>query len=66
VNPSEEDDVRRAVLGGKTLDECLAEEEKRLVVATIEACGGNKASAAGALGISREGLFKKIRRLGIR
>ncbi len=61
----DEDKIRDAVLSGRTFAACIEDEERRLIHATIEACGGNKSAAAGVLGISREGLYKKMHRLGI-
>jgi DNA-binding NtrC family response regulator len=41
----------------------LSEHEKKLIQRALEATGGNKTQAAKMLGISREGLRKKIKRL---
>jgi len=40
-------------------------DEKAAVAAALEQAGGNKAKAARILGITRAGLYKKIRRLGL-
>ena len=43
----------------------LASAERRLIEQTLEQCGGNKSEVARKLGISREGLRKKLKRLGM-
>ena len=43
----------------------LAEVEKELIEHHLRQAGGNKTQAAKILGISREGLRKKMKRLGI-
>ena len=44
----------------KPLAEVLAEVERKTIRAALEASGGNKASAARMLGISRATLYQKI------
>ena len=44
----------------------LGEAERLLIQRALEVSGGNKSRAAGMLGITREGLRKKLLRLGIR
>lgn len=44
----------------------LDEAERLLIQRALEVSGGNKSRAAGMLGITREGLRKKLLRLGIR
>ena len=39
--------------------------EKRILARTLAAHGNNKTSAAKALGITREGLHKKLKSLGM-
>jgi len=48
-----------------TLSEARDELERRLILRVLEETGGNQSEAARRLGISRAGLFKKMRRLGI-
>lgn len=43
----------------------LAEIEKRALVETLAACGGNKKAAARSLGIDEKSIYNKMRRLGI-
>ena len=43
----------------------LAEQEKELVELHLRRAGGNRTHAAKSLGISREGLRKKMIRLGL-
>jgi DNA-binding NtrC family response regulator len=43
----------------------LQSMETELIRETLENCGGNKSEAARRLGITREGLRKKMRRLGL-
>ena len=46
---------------GKTLDEI----ERLAIIATLEACDGNKAKSARTLGISEKSIYNKMRRLSI-
>ena len=41
------------------------DEQRRRILAALEAAGGNKSAAARALGLTRAGLYKKLKRLGI-
>jgi DNA-binding protein Fis len=43
----------------------LHESEKKLIVEHLRLSGGNRTKAAKSLGITREGLRKKMKRLGI-
>lgn len=52
-------------LGDGTLEERLAALELQIVVETLEHTGGNKSEAARRLGISRNGLARRLRRLGV-
>ncbi len=49
----------------RTLDAAGALLERYLIGKAIEVCGGRKAAAARRLGLSRQGLYKKIRRHGL-
>ncbi len=49
----------------RPLEEAGALLERYLIRKAIEACAGRKASAARRLGLSRQGLYKKIRRYGM-
>ena len=39
--------------------------ERRMIAEALRESGGNKQKAAQALGLSRQGLIKKLKRLGI-
>ncbi|GAB6042865.1 sigma-54-dependent Fis family transcriptional regulator [Endothiovibrio diazotrophicus] len=59
----------REVLAGEedgTLPEQVEVLERRLIRQALEATGGNKLRAAERLGITRQGLHKKLNRYGIR
>ena len=43
----------------------LARHERREVARVLDACAGNRTLAARSLGISRQGLHAKLRRLGL-
>lgn len=53
-------------IGDMSMDDARQEFERWLVVRALDACNGNQTAAAERLGMSRTGLFKKLRRLGIR
>jgi len=48
-----------------TLREAMQREECRLIVSTLERHNGRQASAAAELGITRQALWAKLRRLGV-
>ncbi len=50
----------RASLGRKDISQIMDDFEKVLLRKAIEACAGNKLQAAHLLGISRQGLYKKL------
>jgi DNA-binding NtrC family response regulator len=50
---------------GRELREHVDELERQLVVEALEATGGNRTHAAARLGLSRFGLRKKMKRLGL-
>ncbi|MPM83428.1 Transcriptional regulatory protein ZraR [bioreactor metagenome] len=47
------------------LKDVVDEMEKEIIVSTLEKTKGNKNEAAKILGLSRAGLYKKIKRLGL-
>ena len=51
---------------GTTLQESLAEHERQVLIAALQACGGVQAKAARMLGLSRSNLNYRIQRLGIK
>ena len=48
-----------------SLNEAVGALERKLIQAALDACGGNKLKAAQRLGLSRQGLFKKLKKLGL-
>jgi DNA-binding NtrC family response regulator len=52
--------------GGKTLKRAVEELERRLIADALQRCRGNQVQAARLLGLSRQGLIKKIARYGLR
>jgi Nif-specific regulatory protein len=57
--------ARELVHEGETLRETLARIETWLLRRALDRHGGRRAETARALGITREGLYKKMKRLGI-
>lgn len=53
---------RQTPLMQKSLKKQIAEIERKILLDTIERCGGNKALAAQVLGIHRTALYKKLER----
>jgi len=51
--------------GGEPLRRTLARIEGWLIRRALEEHGGRRAATARTLGITREGLYKKMRRFGI-
>ncbi|RKY24400.1 MAG: sigma-54-dependent Fis family transcriptional regulator [Planctomycetota bacterium] len=49
----------------RNLHATIEEIEKRIIVKTLNGCGGNKSKSARILGLSRDGLRKKMLRYGI-
>ena len=49
----------------KTLNEAVEQLEREMIESALDNSGGNKLRAAQALGLSRQGLIKKLRRLGL-
>lgn len=50
---------------GWSLKETVAELEKRMIQEALQACHQNQQQAAKVLGLSRQGLIKKMKRYGI-
>lgn len=57
IDPTENDN--------RTLKELVEDLEKKLILEKLEATNGNKLRAAKNLGITRQGLIKKIKRYGL-
>jgi Nif-specific regulatory protein len=51
---------------GRSLKKAVEELEKRLLVEALQRCRGNQVQAAKLLGLSRQGLIKKIARYGLK
>ena len=49
----------------KSLPDAVEALERRMIAEALQESGGNKQKAAQALGLSRQGLIKKLKRLGI-
>jgi len=49
----------------KSLKQALAEPEKQIILAALEANGGNRQATARQLGINRTTLYKKMKRYGL-
>ncbi len=54
-----------AEITDKTLDDCVAEFEARIITQTLERCGGNKSKAARLLGLRPNTLHYKLERYAI-
>jgi len=50
----------------EVVSETVEELEKEMILDALEACQNNQLRAAARLGLSRQGLFKKIKRYGLR
>lgn len=50
---------------GKTLDAVVEETARSYIREVLDAKSGNVAATASVLGLSRQGLYKKMKRLGI-
>jgi Nif-specific regulatory protein len=53
------------IVSNRSLPAALEQLERRLIDEALRECGGNKQKAAQVLGLSRQGLIKKLKRLGI-
>jgi DNA-binding NtrC family response regulator len=54
-----------ARLSGLTLQEAQLDLERRMIRQTLDRFAGNRSRSARALGLSRQGLLKKLKRLGL-
>lgn len=57
--------VTRSTQGGRVAPVNLADQERELIELHLRQASGNRTHAANSLGISREGLRKKMKRLGL-
>jgi len=51
---------------GRSLKKTVEELERRLLADALQRCRGNQVQAAKLLGLSRQGLIKKIARFGLK
>ncbi|QXM07384.1 sigma 54-interacting transcriptional regulator [Crassaminicella indica] len=58
-------DKKNYPIGNKSLKEMVEEMEKDMIVACLKENNGNKYQTAKSLGISRVGLYKKLKRYGL-
>jgi DNA-binding NtrC family response regulator len=49
----------------RTLSDLLADAERVLIERALDACAGQVTASAEVLGLTRQGLYKKMKRLGI-
>ncbi len=62
-----DDQLREAAGAGRgTLREATDRLERQMIIAALEKCGGNKTQAAQALGLSRMGFQKMLKRHRLR
>jgi len=54
-----------AVVSTRSLPVAVEQLEHRLIEEALRECGGNKQKAAQVLGLSRQGLIKKLKRLRV-
>ncbi len=57
--------AEQILYGGFSLDEMLSETEKMLIERVLHETKGHVTAAADTLGLTRQGLYKKMKRLGI-
>ncbi len=50
----------------RSLSEAVTDLERRLILEALQLCGQNQQQAARVLGLSRQGLIKKMNRYGIK
>ena len=53
------------VVSSRSLPVAVEQLEHRLIEEALRECGGNKQKAAQVLGLSRQGLIKKLKRLRV-
>lgn len=54
-----------ALTHGRTIHEAVEDLEKRMILEALQACHYNQVQSAKLLGLSRQGLIKKVKRYGI-
>jgi DNA-binding NtrC family response regulator len=63
--PQEAKATPAAASAPQTLGEAVEALERRMIEDALRQCHGNKQKAAQVLGLSRQGLIKKLKRLGV-
>jgi hypothetical protein len=58
--------LRLSLRTGESLEMRLDYEERRLVMHALESCNGHKVHAANTLGISRQGLYTRLKKFGLK
>jgi len=58
--------AREALTPGRTIHDAVEDLEKRLIQDALQSCHYNQVQSAKLLGLSRQGLIKKMKRYGIR
>jgi len=53
------------LVSGQTLNQAIDALERKMIEQALDQCDGNKVKAAQQLGLSRQGLIKKLRRLRV-
>jgi Nif-specific regulatory protein len=59
------EDDHGEVVSSRSLPAAVEQLERQLIQEALRDCGGNKQKAAHVLGLSRQGLIKKLKRLGV-
>jgi two-component system response regulator HydG len=64
-SPRKETQEDEHSLRGRSLSDAVNAFERRIIEEAIRQCNGNKQKAAQSLDLSRQGLVKKMKRLGV-
>jgi DNA-binding NtrC family response regulator len=61
----DEADLAALLHADRTLSDLLADAERAIIERVLDACAGQVTASAEVLGLTRQGLYKKMKRLGI-